>query len=293
VNIDGTRIPTRGRRPVCVAAAALLALVIVLPGDSAAAQQEPARSVTEVRRWRLAEARQAPAVDGEFVYAIDNRRIGKYDRRTGEKVAEWVGDEDGPIIHLNAGIVLDGVLYATHSNYPALPMLSSLELFDAGTLQHVGSHSFGFQPGSATWVDRKDGSWWVGYANYEGQGGDPARPPAATRVVRYDSEWREVESFAFPPEVVARFGTRSNSGASWGPDGMLYATGHDHPELYVLRLPEMGSVLELAETIPVPAEGQGIAWDRARPGTLLTLIRSEATIVESRMTGWQPEAGEP
>src|SRR5690606_25119771 len=115
---------------------------------------------------------------------------------------------------------------------------------------------------------------------YQGAGGDPTRPPAATRVVKYDAEWREIESFAFPARVVERFGTRSNSGGSWGPDGLLYATGHDHPELYVLRLPEAGSVLELVETIPIPAEGQGIAWDRADPGTLLTLIRSESTIVE-------------
>ena len=257
------------------------------PSVSPVAGQDSGRSVTEVRRWRFPEARQAPAVAGPFVFAIDNHRIGKYDRRTGEKVAEWVGPEGGPIIHLNAGIVLDGILYATHSNYPALPMLSSIERFDAETLEHVGSHSFGFQPGSATWVDRKDGFWWVGFANYQGTGGDPDRPPAATRLVKYDSEWREIETFAFPPQVVERFGTRSNSGASWGPDGRLYATGHDHPELYVLRLPRAGSVLELVETVPVPAEGQGIAWDRAEPGTLLTLIRSESTIVESRMTGWR------
>ena len=249
--------------------------------------QESGRSLTELRRWRLAEARQAPAVAGDALYAIDNQRIGKYDRRSGEKLAEWVGPPEGPIIHLNAGLVLDGVLYATHSNYPGVPMLSSVEMFDAGTLQHLGSHSFGFQPGSATWVDRRDGFWWVGYANYAGPGGDPARPPSFTRVVKYDDDWREVEGFAFPAAVVERFGTRSNSGASWGPDGLLYATGHDHPELYVLRLPRAGSVLELVETLAVPAEGQGIAWDRSQPGILLTLIRSESTIVESRMTGWQ------
>lgn len=265
--------------------AALLALT-TLP----AAGQAPARTVTEVRRWQLAEARQAPAVDGGFVFAIDNRRIGKYDRSTGEKVAEWAGEADGPIIHLNSGVVLEGMLYAAHSNYPALPMLSSIEIFDAATLEHRGSHSFGLRPGSATWVDRRDGFWWVGFANYAGSGGDPARPPSTTHVVKFDDEWREIESFTFPAAVVERFGTRSNSGAAWGPDGLLYATGHDHPELYVLRLPRAGSVLELVETIPIPAEGQGIAWDRGRPGTLLTLIRSTSTVVESRVTGWEAGA---
>lgn len=250
------------------------------------AGQEGGRSVEEIRRWQFPEARQAPAVDGNFIYAIDNQRIGKYDRRTGEKVAEWVQSKGGQILHLNSGIVLDGILYAAHSNYPEIPMLSSVEMFDSETLAHVGSHSFGFQPGSATWVDRRDGFWWVGFANYDGQGGAPGRPPSFTRVVKYDREWREVESFAFPAEVVERFGTRSNSGASWGPDGLLYATGHDHADLYVLRIPESGSVLELVETLTVPAEGQGIAWDRERPGSLFTLIRSDSTIVESRMKGW-------
>jgi hypothetical protein len=270
---------------VAVAAVVLAGLAALSVGLRAG--QEPRRTVTEVRRWRLPEARQAPAVAGDFVFAIDNRRIGKYDRRTARKVAQWQGADDGPIIHLNSGVVLDRVLYAAHSNYPALPMLSSIESFDAETLEHVGSHSLGLHPGSATWVDRRDGFWWVGFANYQGSGGDPGRPPSATHVVKYDAEWRQVESFAFPAAVVERFGTRSNSGAAWGPDGLLYATGHDHAELYVLRLPRAGSVLELVETVDIPAEGQGIAWDPGDPGTLLTLLRSESTIVESRLTGWR------
>lgn len=274
----------RLRTTIAMAAALLVGAAA---GPPAPAAQAPARSVEELRRWVLAEARQAPAVDGDHLYAIDNRRIGKYDRRTGARLAGWAGPPDGPVIHLNSGVVLDGVLYAAHSNYPAVPMLSSIEMFDAATLEHRGSHSFGLHPGSATWVDRKDGFWWVGFANYEGGGGAAGRPPAFTHVVKYDAEWRAIESFVFPPEVVARFADRSNSGASWGPDGLLYATGHDHAELYVLRLPRAGSVLELVETLPVPAEGQGIAWDRRRPGTLLTLVRSGSAVVESRVTRWR------
>jgi len=282
-------------RGVVGVVAALVALVAAGPEVSRSlAAQEPAgseeeRRVEEIRRHRVPEARQGPAVLGAYFYAVDNRRIAKYRRETGERVAAWQGPEDGPIVHLNAGIVIDGVLYAAHSNYPDVPMLSSIEMFDPVTLEHTGSHSFGFYPGSATWVDRKDGFWWVGFANYEGRGGAPGRPPSYTRVVKFDDDWNEVERFAFPPEVVERFGTRSNSGGSWGPDGRLYATGHDEPELYVLRLPEAGSMLDLVEIVPVPAEGQGIAWDRDDPGVLLTLLRESTEIVESRMTGWDGE----
>ena len=114
--------------------------------------------------------------------------------------------------------------------------------------------------------------------------------PIRVRAHRDDDGWRGLQQPRLraigdggpPPQVVERFGTRSNSGVSWGPDGLLYATGHDHPELYVIRLQRASSVIELVETVPVPAEGQGIAWDRAEPRTLLTLIRSESTIVESR-----------
>jgi hypothetical protein len=28
------------------------------------------------------------------------------------------------------------------------------------TMEHVDTHSFGIHQGSATWVDRHDGSWW-------------------------------------------------------------------------------------------------------------------------------------
>jgi len=243
----------------------------------------PERRFVEIRRFHFPEARQGPAADEDHIYAVTNRAIGKYDKETGERVGGWEGPEDGPIVHLNDGVVIDGRLYATHSNYPDVPMLSSVEIFDPETMEHMDSHSFGFRPGSATWVDRKDGFWWVGFANYEGRGGAPGRGPAWTRVVKFDDGWREVESFAFPPEVVERFGTRSNSGGGWGPDGFLYATGHDLPELYVLRLPDQGSVLELVEIVPVPAEGQAIDWDPAEAGLLYTLIRSRREIVISRM----------
>jgi hypothetical protein len=162
-------------------------------------------------------------------------------------------------------------------------MVSSIEVWDASTMEHVASHSFGIFGGSATWVDRHDEAWWVAFANYEGRGGQPGRGPAWTNVVRFDDEWRVAGGYVFPPDVVARFADRSNSGGAWGPDGRLYITGHDEPEIYVLELPQAGSVFELVETIPVTAEGQGIAWDPADPSTLYTILRSTSQVVVSRL----------
>jgi hypothetical protein len=59
----------------------------------------------------------------------------------------------------------------------------------------------------------------------------------------------------------------------------LYCTGHDHPELYVLRLPKAGRVLELLETLAVTNPGQGIAWDRGRAGMLYGVDRGKKEVV--------------
>jgi len=242
------------------------------------------RSFEEVRRIRAEGARQAPAADDAHIYAIDNRAITKHDKATGALVDEWSGPADGPIVHLNSGIVREGRLYAAHSNYPAVPMISSIEIFDVASMEHVGSHSFGIHAGSATWVDRHDGAWWVAFANYAGVGGTPGRGPEWTVVERFDDQWRRTGGWVFPAQVVEAFDDMSSSGGAWGPDGRLYVTGHDAPLLFEMRLPEAGGVLELVEAIPVVAEGQGIAWDPVEEGTLYTILRSRREIVVSRMT---------
>jgi hypothetical protein len=194
-----------------------------------------------------------------------------------------VGPADGPIIHLDSGVVIDGLLYCAHSNYPGVPMVSSIEIFDAETMRHVGSRSLGIVDGSATWVDRSDGHWWVTFANYAGVGGVQGRGPAWTSVVQFDENWRRVAGYVFPLGVVERFEAMSNSGGTWGVDGNLYITGHDEGVVFVMSLPTAGSVLTLERELPVPAEGQGIAWDRAEPGTLYSIVRSTREVVVSRL----------
>lgn len=263
----------------CWAPVAALALLACAPSRA----ESPSAGLQEIRRFEAAEARQAVAVDAHHFYAIDNREIGKYDKQTGKRVARYAAPEGGGIHHLNSGIVLDGHLYCANSNYPGVPMLSSIEIFDTATLEHLDSHSFGMLPGSATWIDRRDGIWWVGFGNYEGRGGIPDRGTAWTEIALYDDQWRRVGGYGFPAAVVEQFGTRSNSGSAFGPDGLLYATGHDEAALYVLRVPKAGAALEFVEVLPVSAEGQGIAWDPSDPGVLYTILRSTREVVVSRL----------
>ena len=82
-----------------------------------------------------------------------------------------------------------------------------------------------------------------------------------TRVT--SAELKEIYDATSDPDikraVISAWGTMSSSGGSWGDDGLLYVTGHDARELYVLRLPERGPVLDYVTTIDVPFEGQANA----------------------------------
>ena len=44
--------------------------------------------------------------------------------------------------------------------------------------------------------------------------------------------------------------------------------------MYKCRIPEMGSVIDLVEIIPLDIRGQGIAWDRSEPKTIYGMIRA-------------------
>ena len=105
----------------------------------------PYRRFQEVRRFTAQEARQGIAVDSQYIYVVGTRQIGKYDKQTDERTAQWKEEEDGPIIHLDSGVLVDGKLYCAHSNYPILPMTSSVEIWDAASLEHIGKHSFGIR----------------------------------------------------------------------------------------------------------------------------------------------------
>jgi len=232
---------------------------------------------TQVSEFVVPEAGQGVGVDARYFYAVDDTVIAKYDKKTGTLVKRWAQEKGGPLTHLDGATVRDGKIYAAHSNYPAWPMTSSLEIWDANTLEHIGSHSFGINWGSLTWVEFHDGFWWMAFANYDQPLG-PNRTAygykAATQLIKFTQDFRMVESWVLPKAILDKFALMSNSGGSWGPDGFLYLTGHDLDEMYKVRLPTAGSGLELVATIPMNVRGQGIAWDRSDPGVLYGVIRA-------------------
>ena len=219
------------------------------------------QSVTEIRSFQVTEAKQAVAVDADHFYVINNSTITKHTKSDGKQVAVWDGSKEG-IKHLNSGVVIKGKMYCANTNYPEIPMASSIEIFDVKSMQHIGNHSFGIaQHGSLTWIDQRDGFWWCGFAHYSGKEASEGRDTRWTAVVKYDPEWRQLESWVFPKHIIALFSPKSNSGGAWGADGLLYCTGHDEQDLYVMRLPKSGFTLEHVRTLPAPMHGQGIAMD--------------------------------
>lgn len=257
---------------------------------AAAVEPTPGWRFEELRRIPAAEAHQGVAADASHLYVINNHAIGKYRKDTGERVAAWECPEGDPLIHLNAGIVHEGRLFGAHSNYPGVPNLSSVEIWDAATLRHIASHSFGRADGSLTWVERRNDRWLACFVHYGKKGGEPGRGPEWTRIVEYDDDWRETGGWALPADLIARIGGRgySCSGGALGPGGYLYVTGHDNPELYVLAFPPGGPTLKWIATIPVPSEGQAFGWDPVEPGVIYLLARGTHEVIAGRVETPKP-----
>lgn len=95
---------------------AILALLTILSCNCVAFGEQKFEQIVE---FNVPEANQGVGVDALYFYALDNRTIAKYDKTTGQLVTKWEGPKGGPIIH-----------------------------FDAATLQHIDSHSFGIHWGS-------------------------------------------------------------------------------------------------------------------------------------------------
>lgn len=226
------------------------------------------------------EAVQGVAVDNDFFYTINSRSIGKYEKKTGQFISAW-NDKTGRIIHLDGGVVVEDKLYCAHSNFPAIPMASSIEIFSTKDLRHEGSHSFGINYGSCTWADYHDNYWWVCFAHYDQFKKDILKGTEWTVLVKFDNAWNEKEAWTFPTEMISEIKPMSVSGGSWGKDGFLYVTGHDSAKVYILRLPDTGPVLEFAGSAKVGSHGQGIAWDRSEQNKLYGIIRKNNSVVVS------------
>lgn len=210
------------------------------------------------------EAGQGAAADGSHFYAIVNTAIGKYDKSSGELVDRWMSPRNGPVRHLNSCYADASLLYCSNSNFPEVPMASSIEVFDTTSMEHVQSFSLGIlEEGSLTWFDRLGEGWIAGFAHYDAAGGLSYKDHSFASIVRFDDQWRRVGGWMIPESAIDRMQPYAASGGAMGDDGLLYLTGHDRPEMYVLAAPNMGPKLIHIATIAIDVEGQAFAWDKS------------------------------
>jgi hypothetical protein len=265
-------LPTVGRLLEVLMCRISIVLALVALGGVATADEPKLGAKNKSRDWSASsilaapEAHQAAAADADFVYAITNARVAKYDRSTGERLALSTGEAT----HLNSGFLWEGKLICAHSNYPMTPERSEIKSLDLESMRLSTFKDFGNFGGSLTWVVRRGDHWWCNFARY-------STDNSQTFLVRFDVDWNETGRWTYPPEVIDQLGQYSLSGGHWR-DGDLLVTGHDEPLFFRLRLPSQGMVLELIGTEATPFTGQGFAED-ALTGGLVGINRSKRQVV--------------
>lgn len=254
----------RAKRVCCLWGCAVLYLVPCLTAGQK--ESDVSGSANAVLQGVTIKTTQGVAVDEKYFYAISNTIIIKCDKERGRVTATWQANKKEKayehFYHLNSGTVVEGRLYCAHSRYGIDPNDCTVEIWDVQNenLRHEATIRMPRKHGSLTWIDRRsDHSWWMCYAVYG------KNRNQNTKLVRYqysDKKFIEVESWFFPRDVVAKWGEMSCSGGSWGADGYLYTTGHDHSEAYVLEVDKTNALRYVRTEKAVGFFGQGIAWDR-------------------------------
>lgn len=230
------------------------------------------------------DANQGVAVDDKFFYGISNTKIVKYEKKSGKIISTWKADTKQKAFahfkHLNSGAVINGKLYCAHSRFGVDPNDNSLEIWDVTKeqIKHLETIRLPRKYGSFTWIDKHpDGSWWMCFAVYG------KTENKKTRLVKYkfaDNEFIEEKSWQFPVEVANEWGSMSCSGGSWGKDGFLYTTGHDHEKAFVLKVEDQKLELIRVEK-NLDLYGQGIAWDRFEKEPILWGIKKRKKITKT------------
>lgn len=232
-----------------------------------------------LRTYKCPESTQGVAVSSNAFYGIGSMVVSKRALR-GELLIKKDYADTELIHHFDGGIVVDGLLYCSHSNFPDVPMASSIEIFDPETLQHLQTISLGIDVGSCTWIVPGEDCWYLGFAHYDNTNrstmDEADRNNYWSQIVRFDKNWRRTGGWIIPREVMDLLKPYSISGALYL-NGRFYCTGHDLEKLFVLEFPPYGMQMVLAGTIDIPFKGQGIAIDHE--GNLWGIDRDGGTVM--------------
>ena len=175
-------------------------------------------------------------------------------------------------------IVKGHKLYTTHSNYPEVPMASSIEIFDTRTMQHIQSISLGIDIGSCVWVTPGKNCWYAFFAHYAGSGKEPGKDVTWSQLVKFDRKWRRMQAWVLPKTIIEELHPHSLSGGVLV-DEIFYCMGHDNQKCYLMQLPRYGVHLEWVGTIEVPIPGQAIDIDKK--GNIWGISRKHRQVIKA------------
>ncbi|MEE2685530.1 MAG: endonuclease [Planctomycetota bacterium] len=246
---------------------------------SSALAEETLPGFTTVRTFPAPEAHQGVAASRQHVFAVTNRTVALYDRRTGKRL----GLSTGEAMHLNSGFVWKGRVLCAHSNYPLQPEKSEVKVFDPVTLELATLINFGDYGGSLTWIVRRRGHWLCNFARYDENNSE-------TFLVEFDAGFNELRRWTYPQSVIGKLGKYSLSGGVWS-RGELLVTGHDDPVAFRVRIPRQGTELEQVGSYAVPFTGQGFAVDPVGSG-LVGISRARHEVIFAGQTSRKPGSGE-
>lgn len=256
----------------------LLALAFVVCGANRSAGAE---EYVEESRFCAKWAVQGVAVDSKYVYVIENTNISKFTKQ-GDSLTTWSVPRSERFRHINYGIVKGSKLYCAASNFPRYPMTSSVEIFDTKTMTHVGTHSFGIEYGSLTWIIPVKDGWYAFFAHYNKSAKKTKTVEdfnCLSQLVKFDKKWQKQEAWTIPEDLLKELGATALSGGIYMGDGLFYCTGHDSFEMHKLRIPKSGSALEWIGNVKVPFFGQAPAIDK--DGSLWGIIRKEQAVIHA------------
>ena len=189
-----------------------------------------AQTIDNGRDYRVAErfdayyAMQGVAVGKKHFYAIENNHITKF-TLAGDSLTTWHEPDKEKIRHINSGFVRGHRLYCTHSNYPEVPMASSIEIFDTRTMQPIESISLGIDVGSCVWVTPGKNCWYAFFAHYAGSGKEPGKDVSWSQLVKFDRKWRRMQAWVLPKDIIKELDPHSLSGGVLVGD-TFYCMGH-------------------------------------------------------------------
>lgn len=229
----------------------------------------------EVQRFHAKYAHQGVAVDSKHFYAIQNNHITKY-TLDGDSITTWTEPNKERIRHMNSGIVIGHKLYCAHSNYPQIPMASSIEVIDTRTMRPIESIPLGNEIGSCTWAVPGKKCWYVFFAHYDK--GEPGKDASWSQLIQFDKKWRRQRGWILPKELIEEIRPNSLSGGILVGD-TFYCTGHGNGKCYKLKLPSQGMTLDWIGTIEVPFDGQAFSMDKE--GNLWGIIRKEEVVLKA------------